>query len=423
MTTDHTIPPDIDFKMLYKYPWLPGAYEIFEPPSKSESSVEDGVEDQIAHLQTLLGQYFSEYKTLQDVINSIVIYALDKLESGFTPSSDEFNIICFHMLKTILAAYNNRVVDNHIANYLSKIYYKKIQSETDKDKARLANLMGVECEFRNNPKKIDGTQHPFSVDFHSYIPAAVLMKDESWFLINKYLEKGHVYLIPDNLVRLLQEKVRRMVIPQRQGSMEDFREILEQIPEIKDIFKKIDDKIELVRLQERKSVKEGKSEDYDFTPNEEKPTHELYPPCIKSIIERALQGENLLHNERLHVAFFFANTNHTVEETVDVFRTCPDFNEEVTRYNVDFSRGQGGKGKAYKVFGCKKLKSFQLCKADDKQFGDELCSKGHYKKIDGQLHLFESPLEYIFWKGVEINRKKRTSMKQPAIGGNETGSN
>jgi DNA primase large subunit len=413
---------DIDLKMLYKYPWLPEAHDIFEPPNKSESTGDESAIDQTQYFQTLLGHYFEEYKSLQDVINSIIIYALDKMETGFTPSSDEFNIICFYMLKTILAAYNNRVLDNHIANYLSKIYYKKILSELDKDKARLANLMGVDCEFRPQFKKIDGTQYPFSVAFQSYIPAAVLMKDESWFLINKHLEKGHVYLIPDNLVRLLQEKIRRIVIPQRIGSMEDLREIIDKIPAINAIFKAIDNKIELVRIQERKSGKSGKSEDYDFPLIEEKPAYDLYPPCIKSILDRAQQGENLLHNERLHIAFFFANTNHSVEETVDVFRTCPDFNEEITRYNVDFSRGAGGRGKAYKVFGCQKLKSFQLCKADDKQYGEELCAKGYRKKADNQMHLFESPLEFIFWKGVEINRRKRIAVIKTQSGDNKDGS-
>ena len=69
---------------------------------------------------------------------------------------------------------------------------------------------------------------------------------------------------------------------------------------------------------------------------------------------------NLVHNERLHIAFFFANTHHSVEETIDVFRTLPDFNEEIARYNVEFSRGIGGKGKKYKAFSCSKLKSLQI---------------------------------------------------------------
>lgn len=398
----------VELKFILKYPWLPGGRQIFEPDNNRDKSVLNNEKFDIKqYFQDIFTRYFNKYPELKTVISKTFVYALEKREEGINLiEKDEFNVVFFYMVKTILASLNNRLTDNHVANLLSSIYYKKLLKEQELHILKLANYMGI-TSYKVS-KRLSGVKFPFWVEYQSYIPVAAALKDQSWHLINRKIEKGKVYLLKDNLARLLKEKIRKEIIPQRIGSVDDLLKNLQSIQDLSEIYKTIENKIELIKIQNNKFKK---SSDFVDVSDESKPPYELYPPCIKYILDKALEGENLVHNERLHIAFFFANTNHTVEETIDVFRTVPDFSEEIARYNVEFSRGIGGKGKKYKSFNCSKLKSFQICKANENGYADEICSKGVYRKGENKPQLINSPLNYIFWKKVQIGRNRVQSKK------------
>jgi DNA primase large subunit len=110
------------------------------------------------------------------------------------------------------------------------------------------------------------------------------------------------------------------------------------------------------------------------------------------------------HTERLAIAFYFLNTNHSIEETVDIFRTSPDFDEKIARYQVEFAAGEGGKGKKYTMYSCAKLKTLNICKATDPIFGEELCAQGAVKKDGSRVPIKNPAGDYIFWKQVEFHR-------------------
>ena len=105
-----------------------------------------------------------------------------------------------------------------------------------------------------------------------------------------------------------------------------------------------------------KKQKEKEESRYETNTDGEKVGSDLFAPCIRVILFKVGQGENLSHNERLAIAFYFLNTNHSIEETVDIFRTSPDFDESIARYQVEFAAGSGGKGKKYSMYKCAKLK-------------------------------------------------------------------
>lgn len=81
------------------------------------------------------------------------------------------------------------------------------------------------------------------------------------------------------------------------------------------------------------------------------------PPCIQRIKERAERGDNLSHEERLVLLFWWMNNvTQDVDELVDLFRRVPDFDEKKTRYYVEHALKKG-----YKPFGCEKIKALGLC--------------------------------------------------------------
>ncbi|MHA1110268.1 MAG: hypothetical protein ACTSRE_04160 [Promethearchaeota archaeon] len=381
------------YSLVYKYPWLEGGSEIFDPTSVSDEEV-----DLIEYYNQLFTQYFTNYPDFHKKILKIFSLALDKKESGIILTEDELNVILFYTVKTILAAFDNRVLENHVSNLISKLYHQRFLKETNQNLEVIGRKMNFECHFEKKAKSIGNVQYPCWVEVHKYIPTAALLKDSSYQLINRNVINGRVYLLKDNVARLLQEVVRRKIIPDRQKSGGELMELLKQMTHLSPL---IDD---ITKLNEKKKLTQVQ---YESSNVYENVIYALYPPCIKFILNKATNGVNLTHSERLHTAFFYANTNHTVEETVDVFRTLPDFDEKLARYHVEFSRGIGGKGKEYKVFNCAKVKSIDMCKATDKEYGDIICAQGVFRKgVTGRVP-FKSPKDYVFWKNVGIKRKQK----------------
>ncbi len=239
---------------------------------------------------------------------------------------------------------------------------------------------------------------PAGLMFKITFQQLTLLKDSAYQLINRNVINGRVYLLKDNVARLLQEVVRRQIVPDRQKSGGELMDLLKQITHLSPLIN------DITKLIEKKKLTQTQYESINVYENVD---YSLYPPCIKYILNKATNGVNLTHSERLHIAFFFANTNHSVEETVDVFRTLPDFDEKLARYHVEFSRGIGGKGKKYRIYSCAKVKSIDMCKASDKEYGDIICAEGVFRKGEVGRIPIKTPKDFVFWKNVELKRKLR----------------
>ena len=62
-----------------------------------------------------------------------------------------------------------------------------------------------------------------------------------------------------------------------------------------------------------------------------------------------------MHIERLFITFFLNALEYPIEYIIDIFSTLPDFNKEITKYQVDFA-----KKKAYTPHSCETLKTLNL---------------------------------------------------------------
>jgi len=88
------------------------------------------------------------------------------------------------------------------------------------------------------------------------------------------------------------------------------------------------------------------------------------PPCIERLIEELRRGENLSHFARFTLATFLIHAGWTVDQIVDLFRNAPDFDEKVTRYQVEHLAGKRGGGKKYDPPSCARIQQEGLCVAD-----------------------------------------------------------
>jgi DNA primase large subunit len=324
-------------------------------------------------------------------------------EQFTTPTNDIVNLALYPLLQIAISLIGNRIISNGFRN----IYAKHCQSELKKINAKIeypdqilekiSINIGVNCQLLRKKKVIGRIQYPFTMKFDSFLKTASRLKEDRWKLINNHFVDGQVFLIRDNVIYLLREEIRKKVSPDINQIDDDLRAQLEQIPEIKNLLKHVEDLIS----------KNADRFNSSLMASDEKIGSDLYAPCIRVILYKGNQGENLNHNERLAIAFYFLNTNHTIEETVDIFRTSPDFDESIARYQVEFAGGVGGKGKKYSMYSCAKLKSLHLCFADHPKFGEKLCVDG-FKKRNGEILRIHNPAgNYLFLKKVSKKQEDR----------------
>ncbi len=88
-----------------------------------------------------------------------------------------------------------------------------------------------------------------------------------------------------------------------------------------------------------------------------------FPPCIRKMQRTLQHGENLSHAGRFCLAAFLHRAGADAETIVDAYRGAPDFDESITRYQVEHI-SQRDHGRGYEPPECDTLRSHGLCARD-----------------------------------------------------------
>lgn len=184
----------------------------------------------------------------------------------------------------------------------------------------------------------------FKVKVTDYLKRASHFHEQEWKLINRMVHNGYVYLDADETVRLFRNELSALIYD-RVKMMQ-----LSTIPE--------PIKIKADELRTK------------FTPRYEyhRGTITDYPPCIKHAIQAMEKAENLPHSARVLLATYMLAIEKPVEEIVALFKNAPDYNEKITRYQIEHLAGIKGSHTKYSVPSCDKLQNESLC------FATEECS-------------------------------------------------
>jgi DNA primase large subunit len=125
----------------------------------------------------------------------------------------------------------------------------------------------------------------------------------------------------------------------------------------------------------------------------------LYPPCIRKMQRTLEAGENLSHAGRFALAAFLHRVGADFETIVDAYRGAPDFDESVTRYQVEHITHHDG-GAGYEPPECDTLRSHGLCARD----GDPTAPLAPDRLRDPLCHeeWLRHPLQYYRTKGGRV---------------------
>ena len=230
-------------------------------------------------------------------------------------------VVTYPVSKMLVASLKSRYFSGRYAVAESKRVGVYLRKADDSELARVAGGLGLNVVY-------DGG---WAMSFQDYLEQAP--RTMEYKLINKRLTGGRVFLGRNEFVRVLEEAVRKRI----EGTMPR----VELVPEC--IRKAAE---EVRRALPKETARPAKFEG-------------AYPPCIVRLMERLRESENLPHTARWYLATFLLAAGMERERIVDLFRTAPDWDEKITRYQVDFIAKKG-----YRVPGCASVNSYGLCCAN-----------------------------------------------------------
>jgi len=378
--------------LIISYPWLPSLNEYY-------SNLKDIDKD--INRKAFISQLFSSNDSDEISFRTYEFFktAIERKKHENSYKLDKLNVSLYLLIKILLAVLNDKILTNRIAELYSSMNYNYLLEDNDfhiyqicKEELKLNVIYNQKGEkfsvrvYENSPQP---RKTNFKIDFIDFLKLSRFLKDDHRKLVNNFLSNGYLYLEKERLIRLIQEHVRSKILEVENKELEQ-REVesLFEIESFKELYEKI-----LVFWKKRKE--ELPNLEFDGT---EDPA--VYPPCIQELRTKAKEGQNLIHIERVVIVFFLLALNISVEDIVKLFSNLPDFDQEKTRYQVQFMRR-----KEYKVHSCETLKSYDLCRAS--QYNDEICLKGYYSKTQEKEKRIRSPLQYIYVK--KYRSKKRNS--------------
>lgn len=358
----------------------------------------------VARVQSL----FERFPKVQDGLINLFNDIFAKIEKISKPIKAEigkgdFSNIALYKLSIIVSrCFNNPAILNGLANLWAKDSfdnYKRIDRNHEHFRLEISRDLGITAEKADmtNASRHSSLYMEYSMKYTDYLSQSIKYNNAAYKLSNKIVSKGKVFLIKEDLAHLVREAIRQRIV-QAGKDIEIYDALLEKLKAMPQFFK--------VYSHIENSLLQKNNPNYDkIAINEGKITSDFFPPCINVLLDKSLHGINLNHNERLAITFFYLNTHHSIEETVDIFRTMPDFDEKLTRYHVIYASGERNSSKRYSMFGCEKMKSLLICQSQNKTVNERICRDGVIRKGNPNLEFIKNPMEFIFWKKLEIIRK------------------
>jgi DNA primase large subunit len=185
---------------------------------------------------------------------------------------------------------------------------------------------------------VDSTSSICKLSVPDYLLRASKMNEQEWKLINRSVKDGYVYLDTDEAVRLIRNELSNLIYTRIKNM---------KVYEVPIIIKSKAD--ELRKKYSGRYVYRNQFKILE------------YPPCIKHAMEIINKGENLPHSARFMLATYMLAIGKTEEEVIEIFKNSPDYNEKITRYQVEHLAGKKGSHIKYSVPSCDRLRSEDLC--------------------------------------------------------------
>lgn len=215
----------------------------------------------------------------------------------------------------------------------------RVESLLEKEKTSTVAL--IFCRVTGvNPEVIYAKSFEFRIPVTEYLKRATYFHTPEWKLVNRIVENGNVHVRKSELVRLIREEIKNLIHNRLHAlssfkTPQDFRPIVE----------------ELVRSSPTPT---NIVEEITVTPDK-------YPPCLVRALDLLQTGQNVPHYGRFLMTTFLLSIGKSVSDIIQLYPKVPDFNERITRYQVEHIAGLRGGRTKYRVPSCRTLATHNFC--------------------------------------------------------------
>jgi DNA primase large subunit len=238
------------------------------------------------------------------------------------------------------------------------------------DEGRIAELAMSEFgwRIRRERREIGGLIYSYQLHFVDYLRNSSSFREDKWRLVNRILSGGYVLLTKAEAVRLLQVEVEELI---RRLSSRRFES---SIPE------PLTERLERIRgiLEEGRAGMGGEALPPEVIP-------EAFPPCIVHSYRALTAGGRLSHMERFTLASFLVNIGMDPEQIVKLFVSASDFDEGLTRYQIEHISGLRGSRTRYTPPTCMTMRTHGICHNPDALCGKVKHPLSYYRRRASDL--------------------------------------
>jgi len=310
-------------ELLGQYPFLPGADRLV---AELAPSLGDLLQDRALERPRSIGRMRVE-AALNDPTGATEVEELDQAQPP-----ERF--LSFVYARLLVSAAPSGAAVRRWAVAEAKRAWRRLDAAPADELCEVARRMSYELEPEGNDIRIRLTD---------YLHLATPIREADFHLVRQGVRRGQVIVTRKRAARLVQEGVRvTLTAP------------IELAKEVRVVL----DRTEGEFLQEIARRVPVPTLDRSGLAGPLRP--EIFPPCIRKMRRTLEAGENLSHAGRFALAAFLHRAGAPFDAIVDAYRGAPDFDESITRYQVEHITTRDG-GRGYEPPECDTLRSHGLC--------------------------------------------------------------
>jgi DNA primase large subunit len=284
----------------------------------------------------------------EDVLNRAEERIKEAMVSGTVerhPLKDRVEIASFPIAILLVASSSDSFMKRRYALAEAKRSSNLLEHENLDEIVRIAKNFSWKLEKPTLGH--EASAYDFMLYFVDFLRNAAAMQDAKWKLVNRLVFNGYVYLTRIEASRLLEDEIRRHIERKLDTKVG-------QLPP--DISARVEG------LKQLSAEKKGEEMPRGFP---EEIVEAAFPPCINMLYASFKSGHHLSHTGRFALTSFLTSVGMSPENVVELFRTVSDFNEKMTRYQVEHIAGEKGSRTRYIPPKCGTLRTHGLCISPD----------------------------------------------------------
>ena len=256
------------------------------------------------------------------------------------PRDYELEIFSFPIAVMLVAASEDSLLKSRYALAEAKRSSSLLADEEKEKLLIVANNFNWQARLVTD---VNLQPYSFAIRFPVFLKNATGFHDENWKLVNHLMINGEVYLTEREISRLLEEEIRKYIESKLEIKIKSLPPLI------------------MARVNKLKQLAAEKREQIQLEEMPDRVVMEAFPPCIKSIYDRVSAGRPASHLGRFALTSFLLSIGMSEDDVFKFFRSVSDFNERMTRYQVEHIAGTRGSGTKYTPPNCSTLRTHGIC--------------------------------------------------------------